>query len=90
MTKSQKVYFIILYSVINHKYPNHQILGIDGATGIGVHQLLSPAEIAEESSEHLGIMAYAARFLRLTPGVISYEHSYRDTQVYNRHLYLLD
>ncbi|XP_060565823.1 filamin-A-like isoform X3 [Ruditapes philippinarum] len=55
--------------------------GIDGATAIGVHPLLSAANIAEETSEHLGIMAYAARFLHFTPGVISYEHTYRDTKI---------
>ncbi|XP_053403623.1 filamin-C-like isoform X4 [Mercenaria mercenaria] len=57
------------------------IEGLGGATEIGVQPLLSATEIAEETTEHIGIMAYAARFLHLTPGVISYEYNYRETKI---------
>ncbi|XP_052286746.1 filamin-A-like isoform X2 [Dreissena polymorpha] len=55
--------------------------GMNGATKLGVQPLLSASEMAVEGPEHLGIMAYAARFLSLTPGVISYEHAYKETKV---------
>ncbi|WAR27609.1 FLuncharacterized [Mya arenaria] len=45
--------------------------GMEGAVGIGVEPLLTVEELASEGPEHLGVMAYAARFLSLTPGVIS-------------------
>jgi len=55
--------------------------GINGASGIGVDKLLSAEDMAEESSEHLGIMAYAARFLRLNPGVVTIHHAYKETKI---------
>ncbi|XP_052784049.1 filamin-A-like isoform X2 [Mya arenaria] len=55
--------------------------GMEGAVGIGVEPLLTVEELASEGPEHLGVMAYAARFLSLTPGVISYEHSYKETKI---------
>ncbi|XP_052103817.1 filamin-C-like isoform X2 [Mytilus californianus] len=42
--------------------------GIDGATQLGVEPLLTASDIAEEDQEHIGIMAYAAKFLYLKPG----------------------
>ncbi|XP_076095908.1 filamin-A-like isoform X2 [Mytilus galloprovincialis] len=41
--------------------------GIDGATQLGVEPLLTASDIAEEDQEHIGIMAYAAKFLYLKP-----------------------
>lgn len=36
--------------------------------------LLTASEIAEEDQEHLGIMAYAAKFLHLKPGSTSFQN----------------
>ena len=48
---------------------------------MGIEPLLTANGIADEATEHLGIMAYAAQFLTLTPGVMTYEHNYRETKV---------
>ena len=55
--------------------------GIQGAKGLGIDPIISAGEISEETSEHLGIMAYAARFLNLSPSDITYQHSYNETRV---------
>ena len=55
--------------------------GIQGAKGLGIEPIISAGEISEETSEHLGIMAYAARFLNLSPSDITYQHSYNETRV---------
>lgn len=58
--------FIIL-SVSNYTSQTNSFLGIDGATQLGVEPLLTASDIAEEDQEHIGIMAYAAKFLYLKP-----------------------
>ena len=57
------------------------ILGTEGAAGLGISEVLSAEEISEEKEEHLGIMAYGARFLTLNPGNVTYEHAYKETKV---------
>jgi hypothetical protein len=39
-----------------------------------VEPLLTASEIVEEDQEHLGIMAYAAKFLHLKPGSTSFQN----------------
>ncbi|OWF47629.1 Filamin-A [Mizuhopecten yessoensis] len=41
--------------------------GIHGGQQLNVDPVVPAADMAEEESEHLGIMAYAARFLNLSP-----------------------
>ena len=55
--------------------------GILGAKSLGIEPILSAEEICEETSEHLGIMAYAAGFLNLNPGAVTYQHNYREIRV---------
>ena len=55
--------------------------GIEGAKGLGIEPIVSADDINQESSEHLGIMAYSARFLNLNPGTVQYEHSYKVRKV---------
>ena len=43
--------------------------------------MLSIQEMADENQEHLGVMAYAARFLNLAAGVSTYERAYKETRV---------
>ncbi|XP_069103934.1 filamin-A-like [Argopecten irradians] len=41
--------------------------GINGGKRLNVEPVVTAADMAEEETEHLGIMAYAARFLHLNP-----------------------
>ncbi|XP_022288939.2 filamin-A-like [Crassostrea virginica] len=55
--------------------------GIDGAENLGIHPLLTAADMAEEDSEHLGIMAYAAKFINMKPVSISAFSKYEQKQI---------
>lgn len=55
--------------------------GIDGAESLGVFPLLTAADMAEEDSEHLGIMAYAAKFINLKPVNISAFSKYEQKEI---------
>lgn len=54
---------------------------MDGAESLGVFPLLTAADMAEEDSEHLGIMAYAAKFINLKPVNISAFSKYEQKEV---------
>ncbi|KAL3847015.1 hypothetical protein ACJMK2_017952, partial [Sinanodonta woodiana] len=53
---------------------------IDGAKSIGVQPLLTAADIAAESTEHLGIMAQAARFIYFKPIAPAYTIEYNSSK----------
>jgi hypothetical protein len=60
---------------------NKCLTGIDGAQTLGVYPLLTAADMAEEDTEHLGIMAYAAKFINMKPVSISAFSKYEQKQV---------
>ncbi|KAK3096080.1 hypothetical protein FSP39_022879 [Pinctada imbricata] len=55
--------------------------GIDRAKRLGVKPLLTAADIAEEDSEHLGVMAYASRFINIKPQAMSAFSKYEPDKV---------
>ncbi|XP_062597927.1 filamin-C-like [Saccostrea cucullata] len=55
--------------------------GIDGAQSLGIYPIMTAADMAEEDSEHLGIMAYAAKFINMKPISISAFSKYEQKQI---------